>query len=362
MNLDLDATQELLRDTVREYLRAEVPLDRIRELEREGRWDEALWKALCGQGWLGLPFSESQGGGGGSLVDAGVLVEELARRAAIVPIVEAIACGVALAREAPGASADALVAGLLAGSVLPAPALLEASDDFARVSLELSGGRVRGEKRFVDYGQFATHHLVTAREHGELALYLVDARASEVETRPLRTIGRTPCASVRYDGARAERVAGPAAAALLLQLGRAFAALQCVGSAAQALDQTVAYASVREAFGRPIGSFQAVKHHAANMSIKVAASRHLAFEALYALERGTASAAKVAFAKAAASRMVPEVTILAHQIHGGNGIIEENDLYFFTLRGKERSLAWGSVDECLAEIAASVHEPVDWLA
>ena len=119
---------------------------------------------------------------------------------------------------------------------------------------------------------------------------------------------------------------------------------------------------MREAFGRPIGSFQAVKHHAANMSIKVAASRHLAFEALGALERGAASAAQVAFAKAAASRMVPEVTILAHQIHGGNGIIEENDLYFYTLRGKERSLAWGSVDECLAEIAATVHEPVDWLA
>jgi hypothetical protein len=56
------------------------------------------------------------------------------------------------------------------------------------------------------------------------------------------------------------------------------------------------------------------------------------------------------------------VTILAHQIHGGNGIIEENDLYFFTLRGKERSLAWGSVDECLSEAAATVHEPVDWLA
>ena len=69
----------------------------------------------------------------------------------------------------------------------------------------------------------------------------------------------------------------------------------------------------------------------------------------------------MALAKASASRMVPEVTMLAHQIHGGNGIIEENDLYFFTLRGKERSLAWGSVDECLAEIAATVHEPVDWL-
>jgi alkylation response protein AidB-like acyl-CoA dehydrogenase len=361
MNLDLDPTQELLRDTVRAFLRSSVPLDRIRALEREQRWDETLWKALCGQGWLGLPFAEVHGGGGGSLVDAGVLVEELARRAAIVPLVESIACGVALERAAPGAASDALVAGLLSGSVVPVPAVLEASDDFARVALELAGGRLRGEKYFVDYGQFATHHLVAARDRGELALCLVDARAGEVAAQPLRTIGRTPPASVRYDGAAAERVAGPAAADLLVQLGRAFAAVQCVGSAAQALEQTVAYASVREAFGRPIGSFQAVKHHAANMSIKVAASRHLAFAALGALDRGLASRVQVAFAKASASRMVPEVTILAHQIHGGNGIIEENDLYFTTLRGKERSLAWGSADECLAEIAATVHEPVDWI-
>jgi alkylation response protein AidB-like acyl-CoA dehydrogenase len=359
MNLDLDPTQELLRDTVREFLRSGVPLDRIRELEREQRWDEALWKALSAQGWLGLPFAEANGGGGGTLVDAGVLVEEFARRAAIVPIAEVLACGVALERHA-GADAERIGA-LVSGSAVPVPAVLESEDDFARVALALDGGRLRGEKRFVDYGQFATHHLVVARDGAERVLCQVEADAAEVSAQPLRTIGRTPSAVVRYDGARAERVGGPEAAAALVRIARAFAAVQCVGSAAQALEQTVAYASVREAFGRPIGSFQAVKHHAANMSIKVAASRHLAFEALGALERGTATAAQIALAKASASRMVPEVTMLAHQIHGGNGIIEENDLYFFTLRGKERSLAWGSVDECLAEVAASVHEPVDWI-
>ncbi len=361
MNLELDPTQELLRDTVRDYLRAEVPLDRIRALEREGQWDESLWKGICDQGWLGLPFAEAQGGGGGTLLDVGVLVEEVARRAAIVPLVEALACGVALARHAPGPDADALVAGLLDGSTVPVPALLEADDAPGRVALALESGRLTGEKRFVDYGQFASHHLVSARDGGEAVLCRVDARDAAVRTEPLRTIGRTPQARVHYDGAPAERVAGPEALAALWQLGRALAALQCVGSAAQALEQTVAYASVREAFGRPIGSFQAVKHHAANMAIRVAASRHLAFEALAALERGAASAAQVAYAKASASRTVPEVTMLAHQIHGGNGIIEENDLYFFTLRGKERSLAWGSVDECLAEIAAGIDAPIEWL-
>jgi alkylation response protein AidB-like acyl-CoA dehydrogenase len=59
--------------------------------------------------------------------------------------------------------------------------------------------------------------------------------------------------------------------------------------------------------------------------------------------------------------MVPDVTLLAHQIHGGNGIIEENDLYFFTLRGKDRSLAWGSAEECLVEAAAEVDDEREWL-
>src|SRR5262245_31909413 len=229
MNLDLDPTQQLLRDTVREFLRSGVPLDRIRELEREQRWDEGLWKALCAQGWLGLPFAESNGGGGGSLVDAGVLVEEFARRAAIVPIAEVLACGGALERFAGGDGEP--IGARIAGSAVPVPAVLESEDDYARVALALDGGRLRGEKRFVDYGQFATHHLVVAREGAERVLCLVEADAAEVSAQPLRTIGRTPSALVRYDGARAERVAGPEAVGALVRIARAFAAVQCVGSA-----------------------------------------------------------------------------------------------------------------------------------
>jgi len=118
---------------------------------------------------------------------------------------------------------------------------------------------------------------------------------------------------------------------------------------------------VRVQFGRPIGSFQAVKHHAANMAMRVEASRFLVYEALAAHSRGEATARQVALAKASASRTAPEVTLLAHQIHGGNGVIEENDLYFFTLRGKDRSLAWGSTEECLAEACEGLERPRDWL-
>ena len=97
------------------------------------------------------------------------------------------------------------------------------------------------------------------------------------------------------------------------------------------------------------------------MAIRVASSKLLAFEALSALEAGRASDEQVAFAKASASRAAPQVTLMAHQIHGGNGMIEENDLYFFTLRAKEHSLAWGSSEECLADAAHRIEVPTDWL-
>lgn len=356
MNLDLTQTQSLLQETARGFLEQELPLDRIRELERENGWDEGLWQSVCRQGFIALPFSEARGGGGGSLVDAGLLVAEFARRAAIVPILEVLVAGRVLHDHAGGE----LLLPLIEGNALPVPALLEASDRFEDVTLRVEGGALSGEKAFVDYGQFATHHLVSALDGNSPALFLVETGAG-VACEPLRTIGRTPQCAVRYLRAPARRVAGAEAVAELVRLGRALAAVQCVGSMEQALDLTVRYATQREQFGVPIGSFQAVRHHAANMAIRLTSARLLAFDALSALDAGTASDEQVALAKASASRAAPEVTMLAHQIHGGNGVIEENDLYFHTLRAKERSLAWGSAEECLAVAAGNVEEPTEWL-
>ncbi len=359
MNLDFDGTQTLLETTLRDYLARELPSDRIRALERSGEHDERLWREIAERGWLGLPFAEALGGGGGSLVDTGVVVEALARRAAIVPILEVVAAGLAL-QHFGGEVGAGLVRAALAGEALPVPALVEAGGRAERISLVFADGALTGEKAIVDYGDCASHHLVSARSRGEPVLCLVRRTEPEVLCERLRSIGRTPVCAVRYASAPALRVGGREALAQLLRTGRAFAALQCAGAMAEALDASVRYAKVREQFGRPIGSFQAVRHHAANMATRVTSARLLAFEALSALDAGTATDAQVALAKASASRAAPEVLMLAHQIHGGNGVIEENDLYFSTLRGKERSLAWGSADECLAIAAAEVSKPIDW--
>jgi len=359
MNLDLGDTQRLMHESLQSFLEAEVPFDRVRALEREQGMDAALWKALAEQGWLGLPFAEAHGGGGGGLVDLGLLVECLARRAAMVPILEVAVCGRALAA---GGLGDQWLPRIVAGDAIVVPAVLEAADRFDEVTLEVDdAGRLTGEKHFVDYGAQASHHLVAALRDGAVGLHLVEVAAGGVACEPLTTVGRTPTALVRYDGAPSLPVADARAQEELLLLARCLAAVQCVGSMAESLDQTVAYAKVREQFGKPIGSFQAVRHHCADMASRVASARDLCFEALSALQAGDHDPRRAAAAKAAASRSAPEVQMLAHQIHGGNGVIEENDLYFFTLRGKERSLAWGTVDECLDVLADRVDEPVDWL-
>jgi alkylation response protein AidB-like acyl-CoA dehydrogenase len=359
MNLDLTETQSLLQETVVGYLEEKVSFDQIRNLESENGWDHALWLELCEQDWIGLPFAEANGGGGGSLIDVGLLVESCARRAVVVPILEVVVAGRVL--ESAGPDQKPLLSGVLSGGVIPVPALLEAGDHFDTVELRLRSGKLDGEKAFVDYGQFATHHIVAARENGDVGLFLVDANASGVSHEPLRSIGRTPVCVTRYEGVVAERIGDASAWHSVRRLGRLLAAIQCVGSMQQALEMAVQYACVREQFGKPIGSFQAVRHHCANMLSSVSSARILAFEALSSLDRGEPDDVRIAAAKAAASRAAPEVLMLAHQIHGGNGVIEENDLYFFTLRGKERSLAWGSVEECLGVMADALEEPIDWL-
>jgi alkylation response protein AidB-like acyl-CoA dehydrogenase len=362
MNLELNETQILLRDSLRELLAKEVPFDQVRACEKERRADAALWAKLIQLGWLATPFPAELGGGDGGMLEAGIVVEELARRAAVVPVVETLACGLALLRRGSGSGAREQVRRIASGEQRVVPAVLEANDDFERLACTASAdGRLHGEKYFVDYAEFASHHLVAALRGGALGLYLVEASDPAVKIERRDAIGRTPQSQVRYDGARAEALGGQDACAELVRIARALTAVQIVSCMQVSLEQTVKYTSIREQFGRPIGTFQAVQHHAANMAIELESCRFLAYEALDALARDTATDEQIAIAKAAASRAVPELTMLGHQLHGGQGYIEENDLYFFTLRGKDRSLAWGSVEECLDVVSRSVDQLQDWL-
>ena len=357
----LSETQQLVQDSIRDYLERQVPFNRIREVEASGDYDRSLWKDLVDDGWFGLPFAEEFGGQGGELTDFGVLLEELQRRAVLIPILETIVCGVTIARYGDSAAASDIVGQILSGKVTLSPAILEESDSFDDISLEASGGKVSGGKCFVDYGQHVTHHLVAAKEGGDTGLYLVDAGSSEVQARPLANIGKVPQANVIYSGATATRVAGADGFRFLLRLGRVLSAVQCLACSQQALDMTVEYVGIRVQFDQPIGAFQAVQQHCADMATHTLATRFLVYEALWMLDRGTATDAQINVAKAEAARTASYVPMQAHHLHGGIGIVREYDLHFFSLRGKQASLSWGSTEDCLARVADTIEEPEQWL-
>lgn len=360
MDIALNETQALLRDSMRDYLEKEVDFNRIRRIEREGGYDVELWQYLQGAGFLGLPFPSEMGGDGGELTDLAVILEQLTRRAVIIPFLETMACAIAVQRKGDPAIAAEIVSGVINGSMTLAPAILEDNDTFGEIRTTVSGGKLSGRKHFVDYGQHVTHHLVAATENGNLGLYLVDANSPNVTAFPLKNMGRIPEANIHYEAAPARKAGGAEAHDLLMLIGRALSAIECVGNCQQALDMTVEYVSMRVQFGRPIGTFQAVQHHTANMAMSTLASRFLAYEAVWQIDAGEATAKSVAKAKAVASKAASEVPMMAHQLYGGIGFTEEYDLHFFSRHAKQRAVSWGTADECLAIVAATIEEAETW--
>ena len=201
MNPDFTETQTLLQTTIRKYLEEEVPFDRVREHEEKRAADTKLWDGMANQGWLGVSLPEAVGGGGAGLVEAGIFVHELARRAAVVPAVEVMASAIVLARHSDGDESE-LLDSLVQGNSVVVPAILEADDDFETNTASVNAtSKLSGEKHFVDYPDFATHHLVSANGTEGLGLYIVERSDAGVSAEPLQNTGRTPQAIVRYDSA-----------------------------------------------------------------------------------------------------------------------------------------------------------------
>jgi alkylation response protein AidB-like acyl-CoA dehydrogenase len=279
-----------------------------------------------------------------------------------VPFAEVAASGLTLERFASEDVARPVIEAIMAGTEILVPAVLDAADSYTEAPDDTrTGDRFSGRRTFVDFGQSATSFLVRGGRAWDGALLLISPQVGSVVRTPLATTGRMQTSSLAFTDAPTIRATDGEGYRFLFELMQCFTAVQCLGAAQQALDMTSAYVRNRVQFGRPIGSFQAVQHHMANMATLVEATRFMVYEAAWAIEQGSATEEQLSMAKAWAAKASIEVAALAHQLHGGIGVTEEYDLHFFSLRIKERSLAWGSVDECMRVAAAHVADPVDWL-
>jgi acyl-CoA dehydrogenase len=349
MDLDFSSEQKEIRDQARRLLATHCDLKRVRRvLEGEMPYDEALWKRIAELGWLGVAIPEEYGGLGMGSVTLCVIAEELGRALAPVPVSSSIylaAQAILLAgdEETRRAYLPPLASGERIGTLAAAEGMtpLAAADD---VRTRYADGKLFGTKIPVPDGDIADFAVVTARvtqgEASMTGLFLVDLNAPGVERRRVDSIDPTRAqARIVFEGAPAKLLGraedGAASLRRLLDRAAALVAFEQIGGAESALAMATEYAKFRHAFGRPIGTFQGIKHKLADMYVRIELARSNAFAAAWALDASPAELPLAASAARVAASDAYEFAARENiQTHGGIGVTWEADMHLFYRRSR----------------------------
>ncbi|UCF75954.1 MAG: acyl-CoA/acyl-ACP dehydrogenase [Betaproteobacteria bacterium] len=374
MNLNLTEDQQLIRNAARAFLEKQCPPAYVRAMETDEKgYAPEQWKSMAELGWMGLPFPEEFGGVGSGFLELCVLIEEHGRFRLPGPFFSTVVlCGMAIARFGSAKQKSELVPAIASGERILAYAESEANATWEASGIEMAataeddGYVLKGTKRLVSYAAAADTLLVVARTGGKgergITVFLVDAASPGITREPLRTIASDHQYQVTFDGVRVpkSRVLGKSGKGwpiveFIRQWGAAAKCAEMVGGAERVLEMTLDYAKVREQFGKPIGSFQAIQHHCANMAVDVLGARFIAYEAIWRLSEGLDAAAEVSMAKAWTSDAYQRVCGLGHQIHGAIGFTKEHDLQLYSRSAKAAELSFGDADYHRERVA-------EWLA
>ena len=363
MDFGFNQEQELLRNTARKFLENECTSEfvRARMAEPAGVTD-AFWTKLAEQGWTGLVYPEEFGGTGLGFVDLTVLMEEMGRAVMPGPFFSTLLGGLTILEAGSAAQKKEWLTKIAAGEAKAALAFTEpnARWDAAAVAVTAreAGGKftLSGTKLFVLDAHVADVIVVVARtreskrpEEG-LSMFLVpkDARGLTVKLLPTMDQTRKLC-EVKFEDVvvGADALLGTrdgAWAPLARVLDRATVALcaEMCGGAQRVLDMTTEYAKIRIAFGKPIGSYQGVKHRAADMLVESENAKSLTYYAAWAVDENVPEAPLAAsMAKAYASDAFRKIAGAGIQLHGGIGFTWEHDLHLYFKRAKSSEFTFG---------------------
>jgi alkylation response protein AidB-like acyl-CoA dehydrogenase len=362
MDIVLTEAQEMLKRSARAFLQEACPKELVRAMETDPQgYPPRLWQRMAELGWLAWPFPSRYGGSDGNFFDLALLMEELGYAAAPTPFFSClIQGGLVLLEAGTAAQKRALLPKVASGDMLPSLAYMEADGDpdggsvGTTADVRHTGFVLRGAKCFVPDAHIADSLLCVARTRPGrsasrgLSLFLLDRRDPSVRLRPMTTTAGDKQfevtlvdVSVGADAlvGRLHSAGRPVQRALLR-----VTALKCaemVGGARAVLDLTLEYARQRVQFGRPIGAFQAVQHHCADMYRDLEMSRLLAYQACWYLAQGISAEPAVAAAKLKLSRTYPAITRLAHRVTGGVGFYTEYPLELYTRRALAAASSFG---------------------
>ena len=378
MDVQLSEDQEFFRSTTRKFLDERSPLTAVRALEESpDGFDRAYWSQGAELGWTSMLVPERDGGGslsGDGLCDLAIIAEEMGRLVAPGPLVP-----VSVVADAVGALGDDrqradVLGGILSGDLIAAWAYDEVGMRNDPLSIkttatDTAGGYVLdGEKTPVEAGAQSDRVLVTARlvggaDDGSLAQFLIPIDSAGVTIASLDGLDLVRrFAAVRFDGASipATSMLGDPATALdqierQLQIAVVLQCAETCGAMARAFEFTIEYMQDRFSFGRPISSYQALKHRVADIKMWLEASHATTDAAARAVQQGAANAGELAStAKAYVGSAASEIIQDCVQLHGGIGVTWEHDLHLYLRRVTINHGTYGSPADHLERIARDI--------
>ena len=359
MEFALNDEQRALQDAVRSYLRDRFGTAQVRALYDDPTTDgvpQALWRSTGEQGWLAVLVPEEHDGIGLGLLDASVIARAFGAGTVPGPWLGTVLFGEAVRLAGSKEQQAAVLPKVAAGEVKGAVALL-ATGSATTPPARVTGSTLTGDLGLVEYAAVADRLVVAAAGADGVELYLVDPSGAGATISGHDVLDRTTrLSTVLLDGAAGERLDGGGAAFQeLLDRAAVLVASDLVGIARKALTDTIDYDKTRVQFGKPVGSFQAIKHDLADLHVAVTMAEHAATYAAYAIDIGADDHELAAsIAKAKAGDVADTAVSAMIQYHGGIGYTWEHDAHFYFKRSKRLEHTFGDAVQHRERIARLV--------
>ncbi|MBB1091697.1 acyl-CoA/acyl-ACP dehydrogenase [Rhodopseudomonas palustris] len=357
MNFDFSDDQKQLRDQARRFLAEKCPPKAVRAvLEGKADYDRELWKGLAEMGFLGVAIPEEFGGAGAGHLELCVIAEELGRVLAPVPFASTVyVAAEALLIAGSDEQKQTWLPKISSGEAIGTLALFEGAGNPSPQAIKVAanGGTISGVKKPVADGAIADFAIVAARtgtsgRETDISLFVVDLKAGGVDAKALASVDPSRQQAVlTFNGAKAEPLGaaneGWSILSRVLDRAAVLIAFEQVGGSDRALEMGRDYALDRIAFGRPIGSFQAVKHILADMYVSATLARSNCYYGAWALSTDAAELSEAAAAaRISATQAFQHCSKQNIQVHGGMGFTWEFDCHLYYRRSNALALALGS--------------------
>jgi alkylation response protein AidB-like acyl-CoA dehydrogenase len=374
MDTTLTEEEVMVRETARKFLESQCPPRLVREMEKDPLgYPPDLWRQAAELGWPGMVLPEQYGGSGLPLAYLGLVMQEVGRALAPLPLHSTVVAAQILANSGSDALCQEVLPGVASGDTIvtwafteqdprhrPESVLMEAKADGDSFVLS-------GTKLFVDNFEAADYVVVVCRtapasaNNAGLTLFLVNTKAPGITNTPLVTLAKDRQSEVAFNNVRVPRGAmvgeqnqGAPLADDLIDLATVLLCAQMLGATRKDFEMGVEWSKYRKAFGQPIGAFQSLQHMCADMLMWIDGGELLTYEALWKMDQGLPAKVEVSQAKAFCNEKCIAAARMCQSIHGGIGFMMEFDLQLWYRRIAAWTTRLGTAYEHRARIAQAL--------